>query len=104
MRPLSGVIQGDGSVLCENGLVVEGNIPKGLRRHDPVLVFYDFHHGRVVNITLEQESEVDEDLNCTVEVPAEPSADGELDDIVETDGTGDWGSPDCFLEGLESSG
>jgi hypothetical protein len=88
VRPLSGVIAADGSVLCENGLVVRNGVPKGLRRHDPVLVFYNFQRGQVVNILPDVPSEDVDDLDRHVEVQVTQEADGELDDIVETDGLG----------------
>ena len=88
MRPINGVIQSDGSVLCENGLIVTDGIPKGVKRHDCVIVMYDYTMGCVVGVEPDVPSEEMADLDCYTEAPCEQQVDGEIDDAVETDGLG----------------
>lgn len=84
MRPLKGVVMSDGAIACENGLVIRDNTPKGIKRHEAVLVQYDFVHKRVASITPDVPSEDIADLSSHYEAPATPGGHGELNDMDES--------------------
>ena len=89
MRPLSGVVVARDTIELETGVTVTATIPKGIKRYDPVLVCYDFTRGCVTSVgpDVPADEEVAE-CHFHSEAPMEPVCDGEIDDIVETDGSG----------------
>ena len=102
MRPLKGIVTGRGVVDCENGVTYRNlNIPTGIKHYDPVLVFMDMVHGCITSISADIPEETVAEMHLHEEVHYEPVCNDVLNDIVETDGSGCYGSLLRFCEGSD---